>query len=72
LDTREKDGAETKLVIALLLDDEAVYLRQIAAQLQDKLSEFPDIASRTAIMSAVSFKEQFAGAEFYVRAQTLR
>jgi len=69
-DTRQKEGAETKLVIALLLDDEAIFLRQIAAKLQDKLSDFPDIASKTAIMSATSFKEQFAGAEFYVRAQT--
>jgi len=67
LDTRQNRETETKLVIAVLIKNEATYLQQIATQFQDILSKFPDIASKTVIMSAGTFTEQFAGKEFYVR-----
>lgn len=69
LEARQNEEAESKFVIAISLENEAVYLRDIAAQLQDVLSEFPDIALKTSIMSAGAFKGQFDGNEFYLKKQ---
>jgi hypothetical protein len=71
LDARQNAEAGTKLVIAVSLENETACLRHIASELQNVLSEFPDVASRTAIMSGGSFKEHFAGKEFYVKQQQI-
>src|SRR5204863_7154339 len=67
LDARKAEGAELKLVIALLMDDESKNMDKVVVQLQEMLLEFPTLAQKTAIMSAESFVSDWAGAEFYQR-----
>jgi hypothetical protein len=58
--------AETALIIAVTLDDEAE-LESVALQFQAMLRQFPFQAPKTYIMSSLQFVDRYAGAEFFVR-----
>jgi hypothetical protein len=72
LDTRKEEGSDLKLTIALSLDDEATQMDSAVIQLQEMLREFPEVARNTAIMSAKPFEQDYAGAEFYFRSNSLK
>ncbi|PYS82582.1 MAG: hypothetical protein DMF70_07840 [Acidobacteria bacterium] len=68
LDARRPDTREMALIIALTVDDDDErYMDEIVQQFQAMLRQFPAQAPRTFIMSASSFAESYADAEFYSR-----
>jgi hypothetical protein len=67
LDARKPETAETALLIAVTLDDEAAHMDLVAQQFQAMLRQFPTHASKTFIMSSAQFVHNYAGAEFYVK-----
>jgi hypothetical protein len=55
------------MIIAVTLEDEALYLDWVGQQFQLMLKRFPSQASKTFIMSSGKLARDYAGSEFYVR-----